>query len=283
MAMTRLSNSSIANGFPRYQTTTYSTNKVVVDLSPTFWLDASDSSTLTLSGSNVTTWADKSGNSRNFTQGTSSNGPVYNATGLMGKPTLEFDGNGSTGKWLDFGSSGFPLFATSSSPVTLFGVVEFNNPTFQQFWLTWNKSAAPSCTNFECGIYDQGGTGGSLVHGIHAGCSYGFRGGFPGIKGSYVITLQLKATGTAPANTLLRINGSECTPLSSFAAAYPSAGSYPTTNGTVRIGARKDGDASTTESTFNGAISEVILYKSELSAANIASVENYLINKWSIV
>ena len=51
------------------------------------WLDAADSSTLTLSGSNVTTWADKSGNGRNtstlFRAPTFSNGAVrFNNQGL---------------------------------------------------------------------------------------------------------------------------------------------------------------------------------------------------------
>jgi len=47
------------------------------------WLDAADSSTVTLSGSNVTTWADKSGSSNNATQSTTSNGPVYSSNGLV--------------------------------------------------------------------------------------------------------------------------------------------------------------------------------------------------------
>lgn len=41
------------------------------------WLDAADRSTLTFSGSNITTWADKSGNGRNMT---STGTIVYNAT-----------------------------------------------------------------------------------------------------------------------------------------------------------------------------------------------------------
>jgi hypothetical protein len=43
------------------------------------WLDAADSTTLTLSGTSVTTWADKSGNGRNATQTTAGNRPVYSS------------------------------------------------------------------------------------------------------------------------------------------------------------------------------------------------------------
>ena len=47
------------------------------------WLDAADSSTLTLSGSNVTQWRDKSGNSRNATQVTAGNRPTYTSNGVV--------------------------------------------------------------------------------------------------------------------------------------------------------------------------------------------------------
>lgn len=43
------------------------------------WLDAADSSTLTLSGSNVTQWRDKSGQERHITQSTTSNQPTYSS------------------------------------------------------------------------------------------------------------------------------------------------------------------------------------------------------------
>jgi hypothetical protein len=44
------------------------------------WLDAADATTLTLSGSTVTAWADKSGNGRTATQTVSGNRPTYTAS-----------------------------------------------------------------------------------------------------------------------------------------------------------------------------------------------------------
>jgi hypothetical protein len=58
------------------------------------WLDAADTSTITLNGSNVSQWNDKSGNGRHVLQATASQQPSYNATGLNGKPTVVFDGVG---------------------------------------------------------------------------------------------------------------------------------------------------------------------------------------------
>lgn len=57
------------------------------------WLDASDSSTITLNGSTVSQWNDKSGNARHVSQATATNQPTYSATGLNGKGSLSFDGS----------------------------------------------------------------------------------------------------------------------------------------------------------------------------------------------
>jgi hypothetical protein len=46
------------------------------------WLDAADRTTLTLSGSNVTQWNDKSGNSNNATQSTVSNAPALSGSNI---------------------------------------------------------------------------------------------------------------------------------------------------------------------------------------------------------
>jgi hypothetical protein len=61
-------------------------------LSPLVWL-RSDLG-ITLNGSNVSAWADQSGNGRHVVQGTAANQPAYNATdaGYSGRPSVQFDG-----------------------------------------------------------------------------------------------------------------------------------------------------------------------------------------------
>jgi hypothetical protein len=56
------------------------------------WLDADDAATITLNGSTVSQWNDKSGNARNVLQATPANQPTRTASGLNGKPVLTFDG-----------------------------------------------------------------------------------------------------------------------------------------------------------------------------------------------
>lgn len=56
------------------------------------WLDAEDSASITLNGSAVSQWNDKSGNGRNATQATAASQPAYSASGLNNKPAVSFDG-----------------------------------------------------------------------------------------------------------------------------------------------------------------------------------------------
>lgn len=56
------------------------------------WYDASDQSSVTLNGSNVSQLNDKSGNGRNLTQATASLQPAYVSNGINGRSVLGPDG-----------------------------------------------------------------------------------------------------------------------------------------------------------------------------------------------
>jgi len=56
------------------------------------WLDAADASTITLNGSTVSQWNDKSGNGRNASQATAANQPTRTLNGLGGRTVITFDG-----------------------------------------------------------------------------------------------------------------------------------------------------------------------------------------------
>ena len=70
------------------------------------WLDADDSDTITLNGSTVSQWNDKSGNDYHVSQGTASNQPTYTASALNSKSVVRFDGAGDR------------LFNTTAQPVS---------------------------------------------------------------------------------------------------------------------------------------------------------------------
>ena len=52
------------------------------------WLDAEDAASITLNGSTVSQWDDKSGNGRNATQAAAANQPAYNTSAINGKPAV---------------------------------------------------------------------------------------------------------------------------------------------------------------------------------------------------
>ena len=58
------------------------------------WLDADDADTITLNGSNVAQWDDKSGNGNHVSNGTAATQPAYLTTGWNGKPTVSFTKTG---------------------------------------------------------------------------------------------------------------------------------------------------------------------------------------------
>ena len=71
------------------------------DVTTTAWYDASDSSTVTVSGTDVTAWADKSGNGYNATQ-TGSENPTYATALVNGLNSIEFGTLGSANRGYGF-------------------------------------------------------------------------------------------------------------------------------------------------------------------------------------
>lgn len=126
-------------GFPRGRVRAATTSPwTPAQLTTALWLDAADTGTITLNGSTVSQWADKSGNSRNFSQATASNQPTYNATGLNSKPTLTAD----TTKFLVANATGFSggpslwviVVATMNSATQSYGrLVAFSAPPLDDF------------------------------------------------------------------------------------------------------------------------------------------------------
>lgn len=112
------------------------------------WLDADDSSTITLNGSTISQWDDKSGNDRHATQATASDQPTYTESGLNGKPVITFPGGGD-GFVL---ASGVPIPRDAVSVSQGFGYLYSANTTTERlmyaspgtnlYWSSANASPA---------------------------------------------------------------------------------------------------------------------------------------------
>lgn len=118
-------------------------------LSPALWLDASDSSTITLNGSNVSQWRDKSGNARNADQATAAYQPTYTATGLNNKPAIQ-SGSGLRYMWANLNQ------AITTSAVNIFVVFKTTVITTNQLFDLRNSSDGTP-------LLDDGGTSGFSI------------------------------------------------------------------------------------------------------------------------
>jgi len=98
------------------------------------WLDAAETSTITLNGTTVSQWSDRSGNGRNATQSTASKQPTYIVSGINGKPALAF--NAVASNFMNTGTlnvamrNDYTVIATLFTANTSTGLNWYLNPGF---------------------------------------------------------------------------------------------------------------------------------------------------------
>ena len=126
-----------------------------LDLSPTVWLDASDTSTITEVGGAVSQWDDKSGNGYDVAQPSAAGQPTTGTRTLNSLNVIDFDGNDK-------------LYTASGSnilqPNTVFFVFETDVNTLQYAFDSRSSSAArhyfilDTTYGIESGTLISGGT-----------------------------------------------------------------------------------------------------------------------------
>lgn len=224
------------------------------------WLDADDASTFTYSsGAYVSQWNDKSGNSRNFTQATTSAQPLRQAAIQGGKAALNMN-IGGTVRWVANSSYNF-----SNAAFTVFTVCDFNGSNF------------PAAVGRNLGSVSGGP---ALALGADSGSSF------------YAISRIQQATSSSN----LSVTGSNAD-VAVYKSSGISAGSISVSvykNGTAASGALSLGSLAAGDKTiiaasrdgvadyFNpdGYVCEVIIYPSQLSDTDRNLVEAYLKTKW---
>jgi hypothetical protein len=225
-------------------------------ISTALWLDAADASTLTLNGSTVSQWADKSGNARNATQATASAQPTYNATLLGGKPALTFDG---TSDFLlgtsNIGLSGNPLFSIA-------GVFAMPNTTGSVF-LSFGSVANASGYHFM-----SAGSGTNVWTGFGGGVQLGTA-TLNSPSSAYVFTAVRNAVNTA--NWTATQNGNLLT------VTQGNSVSVTLVDGPLNLG-RWVGGTNYAEMTA----AEIVLVPTTLSTTDRQKLEGYLAWKWGL-
>lgn len=228
------------------------------------WLDAADSSTVTLNGSNVSQWRDKGPGGINYSQATAAYQPGYSTSYKNGKNAVRMGASGTT--YLSTGTNP----ALSFKPATLFFV--FQEETRADFARVFN--AVDSVNN------DISSTTGVTLS-MHEGgfpfriasasfVAYPPAGDDSVAAGHNIATVSLKTS-----SVIVRRNGTAGTTATPNNISGTPYRSY--------LGVYAENDAAFIGNYFlKGAIYEIIAYNRDLAADEIAKVEAALSKKWDI-
>ena len=256
-----------------------------ISTSPLLWLDATDidSNTATANpadSATVSTWTDKSPNGNNASVLPGQGTPTYSATsGINNGPAIRFtrtnDGSGTV-----FNVPGVDIRAGTRPDVTIFSVYRAINPVNGQLYGVWgNDNGAWDRFAICCGF--QG-----VDTGVVGLPPSGFAVGGAG-TGTRLLTVVYDGglTGTSPTQTNVGptggssvwFEGGQVTTFTDSTTGNTQAPSGTTgAQTTLRIGWDGDGSA------FNGWISELIVFGTALSSADIVTVSNYLGAKYDL-
>ena len=234
------------------------------------WLDANDASTITLNGSNVSQWDDKSGNNHHVIQATSSAQPTYQPTGFVGKPTVYFDDtddvlacattNVSSLGDLFYGAA-FEMVSDTGLWRPIVGTNTSENSASGGTLLLQKMSSRSEVGIHDTGRVDTGSTYAVQVTDILAPriATVGRAGGTLGNGGTITVT----ATGPSQPSYLTQ-------------ATQTWATGENTTR--IQIGGRQQSGVSWS----NSNISEVIVCNTDLSTDDRQKLEGYLAWKWGL-
>lgn len=218
----------------------------------TLWLDGADLSSITLSGSNVTQWRDKSGNGRNAVPTT---GAFQYATTFNGSYPSIFGAN-TGGNGLIASISSFPLL----NPSNVFAVFQNTglNSGTNSFPYLFNITSASNRAYAYC--YNQTTTPGLMR--ISAGSGSADSATNVNTTVSQVFSMQMGAS-----STLTYQNGT---------LASTSAITGASLTSTITIGGQ------TTSNAWTGHLCEFIINTNNITSSERQQIEGYLAWKWGL-
>ena len=235
------------------------------------WYDASDTATITASGSAVTQWNDKSGNAFNVTQGTAGRRPVTGTRTQNSKNMIDFQGDDV----LEAATASDWTFMSNATGATVF-IAAFYDTSASYRWQLSTGIADTTGIGAEVAADDSDKIYGVVMRGVSA----------TRVSDSHTTTsvtdntanyFSMKidnANATAANRILTSINAAAAYGANTFTGVASSSspahalyiGSYDTS-----------GSAG-----FDGGMCEIIIYSGILSDGDITKVNAYLAGKWGI-
>lgn len=236
-------------------------------LQPALWLDASDISTISMVGTGVSEWRDKSGNNRHAT--TTVRRPAFLNNALNGFPVINFTASSATKlDTPDFSiapNRQFCSFGVASGA----GLISSGN--YPRIWVTKSTGDSGIPSNaYPQGYFGTGATNGSVA--MLAGASTPLTPEITGISTTLPVLIsgRFGTAGLASNNLSVAVNGGEQTTVSGRTGGLSTTG--------IRVGS----DVGTlTVSSWNSWIGEIILTQN-ISFSESQLIEAYLAWKWGI-
>jgi len=237
------------------------------------WYDASDTGTITVSGSAVTQWNDKSANGYNLTQSTAANRPASGTRTLNGKNVIDFDGsdmleNATQSNWTFLSNSGGSsvFFVAISDTNTTFASIINTIDELSSSRRGLNIGRTGDTFKIPISVRNNNSGNGAILSNDQGDMTAG--------TAIYYTALLTPNNATTADRAISRVNGGAEIKNNTLTQA-PSA-SAPEIG--LRIGDYQLAGALG----LNGAIGEILLYEGVVSATDRAKNESYLKNKWGL-
>lgn len=239
-------------------------------ISTALWLDASDSSTVTLSGSEVTQWNDKSGNGLNCSQATSANRPIIASAAQNSLNTIRFVAS-------DYLSASSNITLTTAFTLFIVAKNRIRKDWNGLFRIGTSAGLASNVSNLE--IYWQAGSSnsGNFVGIVNRGETLKgiiLDSALPNVNNYYITSTQASGTDaiTAYQNGTLQVPS---TVIGSGPMLPSAANPYY-----VGIGYPASGNAA--QAALDGDICEIVVLNTVASTTTRQLIEGYLAWKWGL-
>lgn len=236
------------------------------------WWDADDSTTITLNGSTVSEWRDKSGNGRNLTQATAANQPTYSTNEQNGKPAIIF-ANASS-RFLSY-SSGMFSFTGAGTVFIATKTVSRDTNDFGSFISEGTGVTARTFVALAPGVFGVAGFRPATdIYGPHGRrTTTTYTGTSP-----QVLQWQWENWSThRSSGTIIGVSNDGVDTES-----YGSSNPLDFTNDTRQFRVGVTGTSAIAAACLNATVCEILAYTAVLSASQRSAARRYLARKWGI-
>jgi hypothetical protein len=222
------------------------------------FLDASNAGSLTI-GTGVSQWRDISGNGRSMNQSTAASQPTYSATGLNGRPSIQF--TAASARWM---SGTWSVTLTGQTTFAVASMASASNGNARLFsQVVQGQSGDFSGTNHYVPLQRAGS--GQQIASLAGGADGRAAVGFPAYTTPFVASSI--HSGSQISN---RVNNGAAATFSS------------TLNTTFNTMLLSNYTASAAGGYLTGFISEVLVYSRALTDTERSTVYAYLGSKWGV-